>query len=76
MDRWHDIVTARHGGIHSCAVLTGYNDAVQLRASQPDLIVEHLGELQHLMQQHDMELAAQASGPATAPKPSARAAPK
>src|SRR6185503_7563274 len=24
-DMQHDIETARHGGIHSCAVLTGYN---------------------------------------------------
>ncbi|MHB9008253.1 MAG: NUDIX domain-containing protein [Limisphaerales bacterium] len=44
-DMEHDIETARHGGVHSCAVLTGYNHLAQLRASQPDLIVEHLGEL-------------------------------
>ena len=41
-DMQHDIETARHGGIHSCAVLTGYNTLDQLRAAQPDLIVEHL----------------------------------
>jgi len=44
-DMQHDIDTARHGGIFSCAVLTGYNSLVQLRARQPDLVVEHLGEL-------------------------------
>jgi len=31
-DMQHDIETARHGGIHSCAVLTGYNQLDQLRA--------------------------------------------
>jgi phosphoglycolate phosphatase len=30
-DMQHDIETARHGGIHSCAVLTGYNTLAQLR---------------------------------------------
>lgn len=48
-DMEHDIETARHGGVHSCAVLTGYNDSSQLRRSGPDLIVEHLGELQSLL---------------------------
>lgn len=45
-DMAHDVETARHGGVWSCAVLTGYNRLDQLRASSPDLIVEHLGELQ------------------------------
>ncbi len=40
-DMQHDIETARHGGIHSCAVLTGYNTLEQSRAAEPDLIVEH-----------------------------------
>ncbi len=44
-DMQHDIETARHGGVFSCAVLTGYNNLDQLRASRPDMIVEHLGEL-------------------------------
>ncbi|MGA2853436.1 MAG: NUDIX domain-containing protein [Verrucomicrobiota bacterium] len=48
-DMEHDIETARHGGIHSCAVLTGYNTLDQLRAAQPDLIVEHLGELKRVL---------------------------
>ena len=34
-DMQHDIETAKHGGIHSCAVLTGYNGIEQLRASRP-----------------------------------------
>src|SRR5438874_13285120 len=55
-DMEHDIETARHGGIHSCAVLTGYNTLDQLRAAQPDLIVEHLGELRDILKQNDLHL--------------------
>ena len=55
-DMEHDIETARHGGVWACAVLTGYNTLAQLRASQPDLIVEHLGELQHLLLSRGFEL--------------------
>jgi phosphoglycolate phosphatase-like HAD superfamily hydrolase/ADP-ribose pyrophosphatase YjhB (NUDIX family) len=51
-DMQHDIETARHGGIHSCAVLTGYNTLGQLRSAQPDLIVEHLGELQQVLERN------------------------
>jgi phosphoglycolate phosphatase-like HAD superfamily hydrolase/ADP-ribose pyrophosphatase YjhB (NUDIX family) len=56
-DMQHDIETARHGGIRSCAVLTGYNRLDQLRASEPDLIVEHLGELRDLLDRTLLELA-------------------
>ena len=55
-DMQHDIETARHGGIHSCAVLTGYNTLDQLRSAQPDLIVEHLGELRDILEQNDLHL--------------------
>ena len=55
-DMQHDIETARHGGIHSCAVLTGYNTLDQLRAADPDLIVEHLGELREVLEQNDLHL--------------------
>jgi len=48
-DMQHDIETAKHGGVHSCAVLTGYNRLAQLRASEPDRIVEHLGQLRDLL---------------------------
>jgi phosphoglycolate phosphatase-like HAD superfamily hydrolase/ADP-ribose pyrophosphatase YjhB (NUDIX family) len=44
-DMQHDIETARHGGVLSCGVLTGYNSLEQLRQAHPTLIVEHLGEL-------------------------------
>jgi phosphoglycolate phosphatase len=55
-DMQHDIETARHGGIHSCAVLTGYNTLAQLRAAQPDLIVEHLGELRARLEARGLSL--------------------
>jgi phosphoglycolate phosphatase len=55
-DMQHDIETARHGGVHSCAVLTGYNTLDQLRAAQPDLIVEHLGELREILEQNNLHL--------------------
>ena len=53
-DMQHDVETAKHGGVHSCAVLTGYNTLEQLRAAGPDLIVEHLGELRQLLQANDL----------------------
>ena len=55
-DMEHDIATAKHGGIHSCAVLTGYNTLAQLRAAQPDLIVEHLAELQTILEKNNFAL--------------------
>jgi phosphoglycolate phosphatase len=50
-DMEHDIATAKHGGVRSCAVLTGYNTLAQLKAAAPDLIVEHLGELQRVLEE-------------------------
>ncbi len=55
-DMEHDMETARHGGVHSCAVLTGYNTLPQLRKAKPDLIVEHLSELRVLLQKNDFHL--------------------
>jgi phosphoglycolate phosphatase len=55
-DMQHDIETARHGGVHSCAVLTGYNTLEQLREAKPDLIVEHLSELRSLLEQDDFNI--------------------
>jgi len=57
-DMQHDIETARHGGIFSCAVLTGYQALAQLRASRPDLIVEHLGELRAILERQSLEIRA------------------
>src|SRR2546430_4457234 len=55
-DMQHDIDTAKHGGIHSCAVLTGYNTLEQLRKAEPDLIVEHLRELKEILEQNELNL--------------------
>jgi len=55
-DMQHDIDTAKHGGIHSCAVLTGYNTLEQLRKAEPDLIVEHLRELREILEQNELNL--------------------
>ena len=56
-DMQHDIETAKHGGVRSCAVLTGYQSAEHLRASRPDLIVEHLGELRRILERNAFEVA-------------------
>ena len=54
-DMEHDVATAKHGGIHSCAVLTGYNTLEQLRAAKPDVIVEHLSELRRLLEKSNLD---------------------
>ncbi len=66
-DMQHDIETARHGGIFSCAVLTGYNHLEQLRASEPDLIVEHLAELQDILARNEFSLVRSPHGQEAAP---------
>jgi len=60
-DMQHDVDTAKHGGIHSVAVLTGYNSLGQLRESAPDLIVEHLGEFRLLLERNGLHLRPPAS---------------
>lgn len=67
-DMQHDVETAKHGGVFSCAVLTGYTGLDQLRASEPDVIVEHLGELQRILERGAWELtpAAQSGAEITA----------
>jgi len=62
-DMQHDIETARHGGVHSCAVLTGYNTLEQLRAAKPDLIVEHLSELRDILEKNDFTLGKGSASP-------------
>jgi len=48
-DMEHDVEAGKAGGIHTCAVLTGYNPLDKLRAMKPDLICLHLGELQRFL---------------------------
>ena len=66
-DMQHDIETAKHGGVQSAAVLTGYNNLIQLRAAGPDLVVEHLGELRELLARQNFELSATATIPPPSP---------
>ncbi len=68
-DMEHDIETAKYGGTQSCAVLTGYNTLNQLRRAQPDLIVEHLGELREILARNDRHLNSSPSNSATALSP-------
>lgn len=49
-DMTHDIEAARRGGVHSVAVLTGYQDHARLAAVNPDLLVHDLSELLALVQ--------------------------
>ena len=44
-DMQHDIETAKHAGIFSVGVLTGYNSKEMIEVSKPDLIVNDLVEL-------------------------------
>ncbi len=48
-DMTHDMETARHGGIASIAVLTGYNHPEILAQARPDLTVSDLGALRRLL---------------------------
>ncbi len=48
-DMTHDVETARHGGVSSIAVLTGYNHAEILAGVRPDITVPDLGVLRTLL---------------------------
>lgn len=52
-DMEHDIEAGQAGGIHTCAVLTGYNTREKLRGMGPNLICEHLGELQQFLAEQE-----------------------
>jgi phosphoglycolate phosphatase-like HAD superfamily hydrolase/ADP-ribose pyrophosphatase YjhB (NUDIX family) len=48
-DMIHDVETARHGGVMSIAVLTGYDSVEKLTPSKPDVVVSSLHELRRLL---------------------------
>ncbi len=48
-DMIHDIETARHGGVTSIAVLTGFDPLEKLAAAGPDVLVTGLPVLQKLL---------------------------
>lgn len=49
-DMCHDVETARHGGVTSIALLTGYQNADQLSAANPDLVADDLNEVRKLLE--------------------------
>lgn len=49
-DMCHDVETAKHGGVASVALLTGYQNAQQLQASGPDHLLEDLSEIRRLFE--------------------------
>lgn len=49
-DMIHDVETARHGGVMSIAVLTGYDSIEKLTPARPDVVVASLHELRRLLQ--------------------------
>jgi len=54
-DMVHDIETARHGGVTSCAVLTGYDALGKLKAAGPDLLFRNLKEVREYLSRHREE---------------------
>jgi phosphoglycolate phosphatase len=51
-DMVHDIETARHAGVMSCAVLTGYDSLAKLKAANPDLLFRNLREVRDFLDRH------------------------
>ncbi len=54
-DMTHDVETARHGGISSIAVLTGYHHAEVLAGVRPDITVPDLGVLVRMLDKRRAE---------------------
>jgi phosphoglycolate phosphatase len=48
-DMVHDVETARHGGVMSIAVLTGFDSLEKIAPANPDVIVRDLPALQKLL---------------------------
>jgi phosphoglycolate phosphatase-like HAD superfamily hydrolase/ADP-ribose pyrophosphatase YjhB (NUDIX family) len=51
-DMVHDVETARHAGVMSCAVLTGYDSLAKLKGASPDLLFRNLGEVRSFLDRH------------------------
>ena len=50
-DMVHDIETARHGGVDSVAVATGYDPVARLTGTDPSHLFEHLGDFREWLEQ-------------------------
>lgn len=48
-DMIHDIEAARHGGVMSIAILTGYDTIEKLALARPDVVVSSLSDLRRLL---------------------------
>jgi phosphoglycolate phosphatase len=46
----HDVVTAKHGGVTSVALLTGYTHREVLESHEPDWLMTDLQEFRMLME--------------------------
>ena len=51
-DMVHDVETARHAGVMSCAVLTGYDSLEKLKRASPDLLFRNLSEVRTFLDRH------------------------
>ena len=51
-DMMHDIETARHAGVTSCAVLTGYDSLAKLKSVSPNLLFRNLREVRDYLERH------------------------
>lgn len=51
-DMLHDVVTAKHGGVSSIALLTGYTHHDVLATVEPDYILEDLAVFRGMMHEH------------------------
>ena len=53
-DMIHDIEAAQYSGVHSCAVLTGYTQRIDLELARPELIIHDLSVL-HMAMKYSLE---------------------
>jgi phosphoglycolate phosphatase len=51
-DMTHDVESARHAGVMSCAVLTGYDSLAKLKSVSPDLLFRNLKEVRDFLERH------------------------
>ena len=51
-DMLHDIETAKHAGVISCAVLTGYDSLPKLKKANPDLLFKNLRHVRDYLERH------------------------
>jgi len=55
-DMVHDIESGHHGGVITCAVLTGYDDVHKLKKANPELLFPDIGGLQRFLDKHGFRL--------------------